>query len=110
MCTPGYWHSVVPPTPTCRSCGAAKENAHGPVIPMRRPEQPYTLPTINPWPWYVPDPIWVDPNVWPYGIRYTTTTGTSPDLVTESATTITIGDLADGFTSGRISLTVGGCS
>lgn len=31
---PFVWHSVVPPVPTCESCGAVK--AEGPVIEMRR--------------------------------------------------------------------------
>lgn len=59
VCTPDVWHGAVPPTPTCRSCGAVKENAHGPVIPMRRLDQPYTIPYGA--------PIWIDPVVWPYG-------------------------------------------
>lgn len=31
---PTFFHSVVPPTPTCESCGAVAAS-HGPVIPMR---------------------------------------------------------------------------
>jgi hypothetical protein len=32
--TPGIWMGVVPPTPTCESCGAVKAD-HGPVIDMK---------------------------------------------------------------------------
>lgn len=35
---PTYWHSVIQPVPTCKSCGATK--AVGPVIPMT-PRNPY---------------------------------------------------------------------
>lgn len=31
---PTFYHSVVPPVPTCRSCGATKRENHGPVIDM----------------------------------------------------------------------------
>lgn len=31
---PTIWHGVIPPTPTCRSCGAVKAADHGPVIKM----------------------------------------------------------------------------
>lgn len=31
---PTVWHGVIPPTPTCESCGAVAA-AHGPVIPMQ---------------------------------------------------------------------------
>lgn len=34
---PSVWMGVVPPTPTCSSCGAT---AHGPVIEMARPYRP----------------------------------------------------------------------
>lgn len=33
---PTIWHGIVPPTPTCSSCGATKRAAHGPVIPMEK--------------------------------------------------------------------------
>ncbi len=31
---PLYWHSIYPPVPTCRSCGATQRQPYGPVIPM----------------------------------------------------------------------------
>lgn len=31
---PTIWHGVVPPIPTCESCGATKAQPHGPVVPM----------------------------------------------------------------------------
>ena len=31
---PLVWASVIPPKPTCSSCGAVKAGGHGPVIPM----------------------------------------------------------------------------
>lgn len=33
---PDVWCGVVPPTPSCSSCGAVPLDAHGPVIPMRQ--------------------------------------------------------------------------
>lgn len=31
---PTIWHGVIPPTPTCRKCGAIKAADYGPVIKM----------------------------------------------------------------------------
>lgn len=31
---PAIWHGVIPPTPTCSSCGAVKRE-HGPIIEMQ---------------------------------------------------------------------------
>lgn len=36
--TPDIWMGVVPPIPSCSSCGAIPKHAHGPVIDMRRRE------------------------------------------------------------------------
>lgn len=33
--TPFAWWGVIPPTPTCSSCGAIPAAPHGPVIPMQ---------------------------------------------------------------------------
>jgi hypothetical protein len=34
---PSVWYAVVPPTPTCASCGAMPADpAYGPVIPMTK--------------------------------------------------------------------------
>ena len=43
---PTIWHGVIPPTPTCRSCGAVKAADHGPVIKME-PRRTWTSPTIT---------------------------------------------------------------
>jgi hypothetical protein len=105
VCTPTSWLGVHHPTPTCQSCGAVKADAHGPVIPMRRAEPaPVTAP------WFVPydRPIWVDPNVWPYGIRYTTTTGTAAESATSAITSEQLSNwLATGNVEGAVSNT--GC-
>lgn len=31
---PDVWMCIIPPTPTCSSCGAVSAAPHGPVIPM----------------------------------------------------------------------------
>jgi len=31
---PTAWMAIIPPTPTCRSCGAVAAS-HGPIVPMR---------------------------------------------------------------------------
>lgn len=31
---PTFWMGVIPPTPTCESCGAIPAQPHGEVIPM----------------------------------------------------------------------------
>jgi hypothetical protein len=31
---PNVWGGIIPPTPTCSSCGAKPANPHGPVIDM----------------------------------------------------------------------------
>lgn len=39
---PTVWYGLLPPTPTCRSCGAVPAPDHGPVIkmmPRLTPEQ-----------------------------------------------------------------------
>lgn len=33
---PSVWHSIIPPEPTCQSCGAVAAS-HGPVISMVKP-------------------------------------------------------------------------
>lgn len=33
---PTLWGGIIPPTPTCSSCGAVKKAAHGPVVEMER--------------------------------------------------------------------------
>lgn len=35
--------SVVPPSPTCQRCGAVQRQSYGPVIPMEKPHQTWTL-------------------------------------------------------------------
>lgn len=35
VCVPEIWMGIFPPTPTCSSCGAVPENAHGPKMAMR---------------------------------------------------------------------------
>ena len=42
----GVWMSVIPPTPTCASCGAVAAQ-HGPVIPMHRPAERRVSETTN---------------------------------------------------------------
>ena len=37
---PEPWMAVIPPTPTCQSCGATKED-HGPVIQMTPSSKKY---------------------------------------------------------------------
>lgn len=32
---PGVWSGIIPPTPTCRDCGATAVPNHGPVMPMK---------------------------------------------------------------------------
>lgn len=32
---PSVWLGIIPPTPTCASCGAIPAEPHGPLIPMR---------------------------------------------------------------------------
>lgn len=34
--TPQLWHGVLPPVPSCSSCGATKKQPHGPVVEMER--------------------------------------------------------------------------
>lgn len=34
---PSVWMGLIPPTPTCSSCGATKKAAYGPVIHMEKP-------------------------------------------------------------------------
>jgi len=36
---PMVWHGVVPPIPTCESCGATVRQAFGPVLPMDPPRK-----------------------------------------------------------------------
>lgn len=35
---PEIWMGVIPPVPTCRSCGATHKQPYGPVIEMERPD------------------------------------------------------------------------
>lgn len=35
---PEIWMGVIPPVPTCQSCGATQKQPHGPVIEMERPD------------------------------------------------------------------------
>lgn len=44
VAVPAMWMSIIPPVPTCGSCGAVAA-AHGPVIPMRRNEYSTTTGT-----------------------------------------------------------------
>lgn len=37
VAVPTFFHSIYPPVPQCRSCGATPKNARGPVIPMNPP-------------------------------------------------------------------------
>ena len=37
---PDAWYSVIPPVPTCQSCGAVKTQPHGPVVEMEPPKKP----------------------------------------------------------------------
>ena len=39
---PGVWQSIIPPVPTCESCGASVAE-HGPVLPMN----PLTRPVVT---------------------------------------------------------------
>jgi hypothetical protein len=39
---PTFYHSVVPPTPTCQSCGATKKNTM-PIVEMEQPSKPQLL-------------------------------------------------------------------
>ena len=32
---PGIWHGIIPPTPTCGTCGATAKENHGPVVEMK---------------------------------------------------------------------------
>ncbi len=32
---PAVWYGIEPPIPTCRNCGAVREQTYGPIIPMR---------------------------------------------------------------------------
>lgn len=34
---PAVWGGVIPPTPTCKQCGAVPADSHGPVREMKRP-------------------------------------------------------------------------
>lgn len=46
---PAFYHCVIPPVPTCESCGATVA-VHGPVLPMNPvPERRYYGPTRR-WP------------------------------------------------------------
>ena len=31
---PDVWLGTIPPTPTCKHCGATKKEPYGPVVPM----------------------------------------------------------------------------
>lgn len=37
---PIIWYAVVPPTPTCQTCGAVPRAAYGPVVDMGSPARP----------------------------------------------------------------------
>lgn len=52
----GPWGGVIPPTPSCSSCGARPKANHGPVIPMEPPIYP------------TQDLKWMNGN--PYSVRY----------------------------------------
>lgn len=39
---PDVWMGIIPPVPTCLSCGATRADRHGPVIPMT-PSMPPTI-------------------------------------------------------------------
>ena len=43
---PQIWHGVIPPVPTCESCGATKKEDNGPVIDMV-PSSPRRYVTSN---------------------------------------------------------------
>jgi hypothetical protein len=43
---PLAWWSVVPPTPTCGSCGAMQRQSFGPVIDMQPAPQSFTTTTL----------------------------------------------------------------
>ena len=55
---PDAWMGVVPPIPSCDSCGAIPVNPHGPVIPMQRrgatEVRPGTMVAVN----LPPDELW----------------------------------------------------
>lgn len=40
---PTVWLGIVPPTPTCSTCGATPKQAHGPVIDMERATSTTTI-------------------------------------------------------------------
>lgn len=50
---PVIWFGVIPPIPTCSSCGAVARQNNGPVIPME-PRKPSGVTsnrlTLNRWP------------------------------------------------------------
>lgn len=43
---PSVWAGIIPPTPTCSSCGAVAAQ-HGPIIPMLRPQPVREYKTTN---------------------------------------------------------------
>jgi len=47
--TPDLWGGVIPPTPTCATCGAVKPNPYGSVIDMEPPATTISNGTGN-WP------------------------------------------------------------
>jgi hypothetical protein len=53
---PTFWWSVVPPTPSCRRCGAVPREAHGPVIEMEPRGTRFGRATTGAplWPWLPP--------------------------------------------------------
>lgn len=57
VCVPTMWGAIIPPTPTCQQCGAVAAS-HGPLIPMRQPEQKLykfgKTTTTGDWPWEKP--------------------------------------------------------
>lgn len=42
---PMVWSGIIPPTPTCASCGAVKKSAYGPTIEMEKSKDQITLRT-----------------------------------------------------------------
>ena len=43
---PSVWHGVIPPIPTCESCGAMAAQ-HGPIIQMQPPKYKMTYTTSD---------------------------------------------------------------